>query len=239
MATPQPFRIAGAGPQHRCGPARHRLIEAHLPLVRALALRFARRGEPLEDLIQVGCIGLIHAVDRYDPRRGESFEAYAVPTITGAIRHHLRDDCAALRVPRRVAEENARVYRVRAELEARTGRPASLAELAHAADVALSTVAGALDPPRVEPLGEEDGPPADPISDVDERLALEAALRALPARERRILLLSFYGERSQRGIAHEVGLSQIHVSRVLRGALERLRPLLEDGIPVAGPVREA
>src|SRR5215203_3308195 len=96
MATPQPFRIAGAGPQHRCGPARHRLIEAHLPLVRALALRFARRGEPLEDLIQVGCIGLIHAVDRYDPRRGP-FEAYAIPTIAGEIRRHLRDSSQAVR----------------------------------------------------------------------------------------------------------------------------------------------
>src|SRR5918995_6816934 len=131
--------------------ARDRLIETHLPLVRALARRFAWRGEPLDDLIQVGCIGLIHAVDRYDPGRGP-FEAYAIPTIVGEIRRHLRDSSPAVRVPRRVAEDYARVYRARFELEARTGQTPTAAELARAAAVSLATVAGALDPPRLEPL---------------------------------------------------------------------------------------
>jgi RNA polymerase sigma-B factor len=177
--------------------ARNRLIETHLPLVRALARRFAWRGEPLDDLIQVGCIGLIHAVDRYDPGRG-SFEAYAVPTINGEIRRHLRDRATLVRVP-----------------------------------------AGAAVAVRIEPLEEGDGPPADPIAAVIDRISLAAALRTLPLHERRIVLLGFYGERTQRRIADDVGLSQIHVSRLMRHALERLRPALEDSRPVAGPAAEA
>lgn len=222
-------------------PARSQLIEAHLPLVRTLALRFARRGEPLDDLIQAGCIGLINAVDRYDPQRGHSFEAYAIPTITGEIKRHLRDGCSAVRIPRRASEEHARVHRVLGELEARTGRRPTASELARAASVSPGAVATALHPPRVEALfdPDRDGPPTDPISELDDRLTLAAALRALPPRERRILLLRFYGERSQRLIADDVGLSQIHVSRLLRGALGRLRSALEDGRSVAAPVREA
>lgn len=222
-------------------PARSELIEAHLPLVRTLALRFARRGEPLDDLIQAGSIGLIHAVDRYDPLRGSSFEAYAIPTITGEIRRHLRDGCSSVRIPRRAAEEHARVRRIRAALEASTGRTPTTTELARAAAVSPGAVVSALHPPRVEALfdADSDGPPTDPIAELDDRLALAAALRALPLRERRILMLRFYAERSQRRIADDVGLSQIHVSRLLRGALGRLRSALEDGHPVAAPVREA
>jgi len=220
------------------GLTRRHAIEAQLPLVRSLAVRFARRGEPLDDLIQVGCIGLIHAVDRYDPRRGP-FEAYAIPTITGEIRRHLRDACSAVRIPRRTAEEYTRVYRASIELEARIGRAPTAQELALAAGVTASTVAGAFEPPRLEPLRDADGPSSDPIAELDSRLALLAALRALPARKRRILILSFYGERSQRGIADEVGLSQIHVSRLLREALEQVRSTLDEGTPVAGPVHEA
>src|SRR5215218_1305685 len=170
-------------PAH-ASPDRRQRIEAHLPLVRALALRFARRGEPLDDLVQAGCIGLIHAVDRHDPARG-AFEAYAVPTITGEIRRHLRDRGSVLRVPPRVLAEAGR--------------------------------------PRLDPLGDDEGPRADPIDAVDARLTVAAALRTLPLHERRIVLLWLYGERSQRSIAAEVGVSQIHVSRLLRSGLGRLR----------------
>jgi RNA polymerase sigma-B factor len=218
---------------------RRRLIEEHLPLVRPLALRFVRHGEPLEDLIQVGCVGLIHAVDRYDPSLGHPFEAYAVPTITGEIRRYLRDSGAAVRLPRRLIEDHARVYRIRADLEASTGRTVCADELARAAGLPASVVASALDPPRAEPLGEDDGVAADPIPALQDRLSLAAALRALPLRERRIVALSFYGERSQRRIASELGLSQIHVSRLTRRALARMRAALEDGRPVAGPTGEA
>jgi RNA polymerase sigma-B factor len=181
-------------------PERLDRIEAHLPLVRALAVRFARRGEPLDDLVQAGCVGLINAVDRHDPALG-AFEAYAVPTITGEIQRHLRDRGSLLRVPAHVVAE--------------TGRP------------------------RLDPLGEDDGPPADPIPAVDERLTLVAALRTLPLHERRILVLWLYGERSQRSIASEAGLSQVHVSRLLRRALARLRDQFDDGRTVAQPAAEA
>ena len=181
-------------------PDRRQRIEAHLPLVRALALRFARRGEPLDDLVQVGCIGLIHAVDRHDPDRG-TFEAYAVPTITGEIQRHLRDRGSVLRVPPRVVAEAGR--------------------------------------PRLESLEDDDGPPADPIAAVDARLTLAAALRTLPLHERRILVLWLYGERSQRSIAVEIGLSQVHVSRLLRRALERLRHDLDEEHALARPGAEA
>jgi RNA polymerase sigma-B factor len=181
-------------------PDRRRRIEAHLPLVRALALRFARRGEPLDDLVQAGCIGLIHAVDRHDPALG-TFEAYAVPTITGEIQRHLRDRGSVLRVPARALADGGR--------------------------------------PRLDPLGDDDGPPADPIPAVDSRLTLAAALRTLPLDERRVVVLWLYGERTQRSIATEVGLSQIHVSRLLRRGLERLRDDLDDGRAVARPAAEA
>ena len=160
---------------------RRRRIEANLPLVRALALRFARRGgEPLDDLVQAGCIGLIHAVDRFDPGRG-AFESFAVPTITGEIRNHLRDRGGIIRAP---------------------------------ADWS----------PQIAPIAEDDAPLADPIPGAEDRIAVAAALRTLPLHERRVVVLWLYGGRSQRRIAAEVGLSQIHVSRLLRRALERLRP---------------
>lgn len=175
---------------------RRRRIEANLPLVRTLAQRFARRGgEPLDDLVQAGCVGLIHAVDRFDPGRG-AFEAFAVPTITGEIRNHLRDRAGVIRAPA-------------------AGRS-----------------------PRVTLLDEVDAPLADPMPVADDRIAVAAALRTLPLHERRVVVLWLYGGRSQRRIAADVGVSQIHVSRLLRRALARLRPVLDDG-PVAGPPSEA
>src|SRR5215217_2138544 len=131
--------------------SRREEIESHVALVRTLARRFARRGEPLDDLVQAGCIGLIHAVDGYDPARGCSFEAYAVPTITGAIRRHLRDSSTAIRIPRRVREERARVYRARAQLEARKGRPPTAPEVAEAVRLPLPLVESALAPEHPEP----------------------------------------------------------------------------------------
>ena len=182
--------------QGRDTPERRRRIEANLPLVRALAKRFARGGgEPLDDLVQAGCVGLIHAVDRFDPARG-AFEAFAVPTITGEIRNHLRDRGDVIRVPAAAA------------------------------------------PPRMAPLDEDAAWCADPIPRAEDRIAVGAALRTLPFHERRVVVLWLYGGRSQRRIAADVGLSQIHVSRLLRRALERLRPALDDG-PVAGPPAEA
>ena len=169
--------------------ARGRLIEEHLPLVRALASRFVREGEQLEDLVQVGSVGLIKAVDRYDPRRGTSLTAYAVPTIVGEIRRHFRDGTQPLRVPR----------------TQRGLSPVRAVPLDAAADMVRDTAAER----RLE-LGEE-------------RLLLASGLRRLARRERRIVQLRYFGGLSQRRIAAELGLSQVHVSRLLRESLGKLR----------------
>jgi RNA polymerase sigma-B factor len=170
--------------------ARRRLIEMNLPLVRALAQRFISRGEQLEDLMQVGAVGLIKAVDRYDPSRGSSLRAYAVPTVLGELRRHLRDRAQPLRVPRREGEERVVVQSVPLDEDAPTSRDA-LAE--HSLE-----------------LGEE-------------RALLAAGLRTLPRRQRRIVQLHYFGNVSQRGIASQLGLSQVHVSRLLNDSLGKLR----------------
>jgi RNA polymerase sigma-B factor len=165
---------------------RRRLIERHLPLVRSVAQRYGGAGEPLEDLVQVGSIGLIKAVDRYDADRGVPFPAFAVPFIAGEIRHHLRDRCAPVRVPRRLQAEGVRVVAVGLDSAAR-------------------------------------GPEADHAARAHERLALGAALRALRPRERRLVQLRYGEDLSHAQIARRTGMSQSHVSRMLRGALSQLR----------------
>jgi RNA polymerase sigma-B factor len=184
-----PERLLGAWREQGDLEARRELIERHLPLVRALAGRFARHGEQLEDLVQVGAVGLIKAVDRYDPHRGSSFEAYAVPTILGEIRRHLRDSAQVLRAPR-------------APDETRPLRPVPLDDEARAArDPGAER--------RLE-LGEE-------------RVLIERGLRRLARRERRIVGLRYFGGLSQRRIAAELGISQVHVSRLLQQSLGKLR----------------
>ena len=172
--------------------ARRQLIERHLPLVRALAPRFAGRGEAFDDLVQVGAVGLIKAVDRFDPTRGTSLAAYAVPTIQGEIRRHLRDNAHLLRLPRD-REELARALAL---------PPVSI----EASGIAVADAAAER---RLE-RGEE-------------RALIERGLRNLGRRERRIVRLRYFGGLSQRRIAAEVGLSQVHVSRLLRESLRTLR----------------
>lgn len=180
--------------------ARRQLIERHLPLVRALARRYAGE-ESLEELVQVGVIGLIKAVDNYDSTRGVALGAYAAPVIAGEIRHHLRDRCAPVRVPRRMQADGVRVHAVTLE---------TLTETGHAAD---------------------------PAAAAQDRLALSDALRSLHPREREVVRLRFVEDLSQAQIADRTGLSQVHVSRTLRGALGRLRaqllPSWTDGQTVA------
>jgi RNA polymerase sigma-B factor len=172
--------------EHRDSDVRRRLIEHHLPLVRALARRFHHSGEPFEDLVQVGAVGLIKAVDRYDRGCGSSLEAYLVPTVLGEIRRHLRDTSQPVHVPR--ADRDAGVV-VRA--------------------VPLDEEAAAVAP---------DG--------ADDRVLVERLLRALPRHERRVVRLRYFADLSQRGIAGELGLSQVHVSRLLQSSLEHLREAL-------------
>ena len=219
--------------------ARQQLIELHLPLVRALARRYAHCGEGLEDLVQVGSIGLIEAVDRFDPERGTDLASFAVPTITGEIKKHLRDRSTVVRIPRRLAELSA-LLRVRREvLAARLSRPPTVSELAQELGVGEDDVVEAMETERVRvPLGLSTAGAEDrrleaaialddALDSTEERLLLAAGFRTLAERERRILHLRFFGGLSQTEIAREVGLSQIQVSRLIRDSLERLRGALD------------
>jgi RNA polymerase sigma-B factor len=192
-------------------------------LVRSVARRYARGGEPVDDLVQVGAIGLIKAVDRFEPERGNELRTVAVPAIEGEIRHHLRDRAPLIRAPRPVRELAARVRRAQVELGAREGRLPTPAELAQEVGATEDDVVQALQShaPAV-PLEPEHAPVA-PDDLADERALLAAGMSVLSARERRILELRYFEDRSQADIAKEVGLSQAHVSRLIRRALERLR----------------
>jgi RNA polymerase sigma-B factor len=182
--------------------ARERLIAQYLPLVRGLARRYAGRGEQLDDLVQVGTIGLMNAIERFDPDRGVDLPAFAVPTISGEIQRHLRDRVAPIRMPRR-------------EGGAAAERPPSVESLSARRGDGKSAALPAVLEPGFE-LGED-------------RAALERAFRVLDQRERRVLQLSFFAELPQSRIGKELGISQIHVSRVARRALDKLRAELGTG----------
>jgi RNA polymerase sigma-B factor len=217
--------------------ARKRLIELHLPLVRVLARRYAHRGERLEDLVQVGSVALIEAIDRFDPEKGTDLACFAVPTITGEIKNHLRDRAGVVRIPRRLVEHDNRVRAARDRLSARLCRQPTLSELAREAGIPEDEAAAAIErggAPRAVSLQtvpvtpEEDGVVAvdDVFDSSEDRLLLAAGFRTLDARQRRILHLRFFAGLSQAEIAREVGLSQIQVSRVIRASLERMRGAL-------------
>jgi RNA polymerase sigma-B factor len=211
--------------------------------VRSLAARYAGRGEQLEDLVQVGAIGLIKAIDRFDTDRGVELTTYAVPTIVGEIRRHFRDKAWAVHVPRRLKELNVRLSRILDELTTELGRSPTIAELATAAGVEEEDVIDALESSQAytaRPLstpvdGEGDGDLLDTLGgeergyeDVDDGSLVEAGLAALDERERRIVELRFFDGLTQSQIAAEIGISQMHVSRLLRRALDTMRGTLEE-----------
>ena len=215
-----------------------------MPLVRALARRFVNRGERFEDLVQVGSIGLLEAIDRFDPERGDDFTSFAVPTITGAIRHHLRDRAAVVRIPRRLAELTSVLRPHHDRLSHRLSRSPTLTELARETGLGERDVADAIETERARsPLTlstAEDMPAsADPaltidgsFASTDDRLMLVAGLRTLAERERRIMHLHFFAGLSQAEIARQVGLSQVQVSRLIRASLVRMRVALGADRPV-------
>ena len=220
--------------------ARADLIEQYLPLVRALAARYARRGDQMEDLVQVGCIGLIKAIDRFDIDRGVELTTYATPTIAGEIRRYFRDKGWAVRVPRGLQELNIKLARLIETLSRELQRSPTVAELAEAADVTPEEVLEALESGDAQLAvslsapGFGDGPDEqerlDTIGELDEnyalsehRAVLQPAVGVLDARERRILHLRFYSGLTQSQIALELGISQMHVSRIIRAALEKMR----------------
>src|SRR4051812_38589438 len=223
--------------------ARLELIERTLPLARTLARRYANKGESLDDLEQVAALGLVKAIDRFDLGRDVRFTTFAVPTISGEIKRHFRDRGWMLRVPREVQELSARVSITRDRLTRESGRSPTVPELATAASATVEQILealGAADAYRAlsldEPLGEgidaldSIGGDDDGFERVEQRYMLRSGLTHLPAREREILHLRFYEGLTQREIADRVGVSQMHVSRLIRRSLESLRKRL------AGPV---
>ena len=239
LATAEP-----GGSAHR--QARDELVTLHLPLVHYLARRFRDRGEPLEDLVQVGTIGLIKAVDRFEPERGLELSTYATPTIVGEIKRHFRDKGWAIRVPRRLQELRISLGRATAELSQKSGRAPTVAELAQHLGISEDDVIEGLEGAQAYSAqsldaqlggdGDDDGPHLadrlggeDPdLEGVEWRESLKPLLAALPSRERRILALRFFHGMTQSQIAEEVGLSQMHVSRLLAKSLTTLRAGMAD-----------
>jgi RNA polymerase sigma-B factor len=220
---------------------RDRLVEAHLGLAEYLARRFAHRGEALDDLVQVASLALIKAVERFDPDRGLEFSTFAVPTVVGELKRHFRDKSWSVRVPRRLQELHLRLGAVVAELTHELNRSPTIPEIAERADATTDEVLEAMEAGRAyrsssldAPVGGDDGEAAAPLSSwmgeidtnmavVEERSQLASLLRDLPERERTILVLRFYDGLTQSQIADRIGISQMHVSRLLARTLEDLR----------------
>lgn len=238
-------RFAGQ-PESRRRDLREELVQLALPFAGRLARRYRGRGEPLEDLEQVARLGLVKAVDRYDPERG-SFTAYAAVTITGEIKRHFRDRTWGVHVPRRLQDLTIEVSQATAVLTSELSRSPTVAELAVRLETseedilaALESAAGYTPASLNGPVG-DDGPAelgdmfgaldAD-LESVDDRLTVSGLLYRLPARERRILAMRFYGNYTQSDIAAEFGISQMHVSRLLSRTLTWLRQaMLTDAPP--------
>ncbi len=222
--------------------ARDRLIETYLPFARYVARRYADRGEPLDDLVQVATVGLIKAVDGYDMARGTEFLTYASPTIVGELKRYFRDKGWTVRVPRYLQELRAEVNRIRGDLTQRLGHSPTVPDIAQELAVDQDDVLHALEAGNAyAPLslnapaaGEEDageigdllGAPDPRVENAADRVALGPALARLPTREQRILALRFAENMTQTQIAERIGISQMHVSRLIARSIATLRAQL-------------
>lgn len=225
---------------------RNRLVEAHMNLVRFLAGKFANRGEPLEDLVQVGAIGLINAIDRFDPTRGTKFSTYATPTILGEIKRHFRDKSWNLKVPRRLQELNWAANKAADSLTQHYGRSPTIQEIAdhiHATEeetleaIELGTAHETISLDMKLTLEGDTVPltQGDLVGQLDEGLQrieafedLRTAIESLSPREREIIRLRFFSDLSQTEVAKQLKISQMHVSRLQHKALQRLKALLSE-----------
>ncbi|GAA1941393.1 SigB/SigF/SigG family RNA polymerase sigma factor [Amycolatopsis minnesotensis] len=216
------------------GELRERLVRDHLDLVRNLARKFRNSDEPLEDLVQVATVGLINAVDRFDPEYGSDFVAFAVPTITGELRRHFRDTSWSVRVPRRLKELNSSIAAARDELTTRLSRAPKPSEIAEhlgisREEVHEGLVAGqgrygaSLDSMVEDSTPDRFGTPDENLDQAELRELLRPVVATLPDRERKIVLLRFGLGLSQSDIARRVGVSQMQVSRLLASTLKKLR----------------
>ncbi|MFF4491310.1 RNA polymerase sigma factor SigF [Streptomyces sp. NPDC001544] len=224
--SPEHTRVRGA------------LIEANLPLVRYAAARFRSRNEPMEDVVQVGTIGLINAIDRFDPDRGVQFPTFAMPTVVGEIKRYFRDNVRTVHVPRRLHELWVQVNSATEDLTTALGRTPTTAEIAERLRISEEEVLSCIEAGRsyhatsLEAAQEGDGLPGlldrigyeDPALDgVEHRDLVRHLLVQLPEREQRILLLRYYSNLTQSQISAELGVSQMHVSRLLARSFQRLR----------------
>lgn len=223
--------------------ARDDLVRLHLPLVEHCARRFRNRGEPHEDLVQVGTIGLIKAVDRFDTERGVEFSTYATPTIIGEIKRYFRDKGWAIRVPRRLQELRMQITATTAELTQKLGRSPTPRELGEAIGCSVEEIIEGMESSNAYSTlsldasdSSDDGPPSlldslgvddHNLEHVEIRESLKPLLEGLDPREKRILLLRFFKNMTQSQIADEIGVSQMHVSRLLTKTLKQLRVSLE------------
>jgi RNA polymerase sigma-B factor len=222
---------------------RDELVTAHMGLAEYLARRFTNRGEPLDDLVQVAALGLLKAVDRFDPERGLEFSTYATPTIVGELKRHFRDKGWAVRVPRRVQELHLRLGSVVSQLSQELGRSPTIGEIAHAAAVSEEEVLEAIEAGHAyrftsldAPSGSDDemslsaelGSEDQGLIDSEHRVTLSPLIAQFPPRERTILHLRFFEGLTQSEIAGRLGISQMHVSRLLARALAQLRNQAED-----------
>jgi RNA polymerase sigma-B factor len=224
--------------------AREELVERFLPLARQLARRYARPNEPIDDLFQVASMGLLKAIDRFDPERGFAFSTFAVPTIVGELKRYFRDTGWAVHVPRPIQERIGQVNRAVNELSRELGHSPSPGELATKIGASIEEVLEALEAAKAfdaisldMPRGgsEDEGSAyADTVGEHDERFemveynaVIEPTMAALPERDRLILRLRFERDLTQSEIAERLGISQMHVSRIIRRSLDRLRTVAE------------
>jgi RNA polymerase sigma-B factor len=223
---------------------RDELVQLHLPLVEHCARRFMNRGEPLDDLLQVGTIGLIKSVDRFDDQRGVEFSTYATPTILGEIKRYFRDKGWAIRVPRRLQELRMSIGSVTGDMSQELGRSPTPRELAEKLGVSVEEVMEGIESANaystlsldagetsdeagnsmLDSLGMDD----EALANVEIRASVKPLIEQLPPRERRILLLRFFRGMTQSQIAEEIGVSQMHVSRLLNRTLAQLRTSMKD-----------
>jgi RNA polymerase sigma-B factor len=230
--------------RHGDAAAREELVERFLPLARQLARRYGRPGEPIDDLFQVASVGLLKAIERFEPARGNAFSTFAVPTIVGELKRHFRDTGWAVHVPRPIQERIGHVNRCVAELSRKTGQSptphevadcigVSVEEVLEAMDAARAFDAVSLDTPR-GPEGAEGAVYAETVGaddaayeTVEYNAVIAPTMAALPQRDRLILRLRFERDFTQSEIAERLGISQMHVSRIIRRSLERLRTVAE------------
>jgi RNA polymerase sigma-B factor len=224
---------------------REELVQLHLPLVEHCARRFMNRGEPLDDLVQVGTIGLIKSVDRFDTARGVEFSTYATPTILGEIKRYFRDKGWAIRVPRRLQELRMSITSVTGDLAQDLGRSPTPREIAERLGVSVEEVLEGIESSNaystlsldagddddegngvsmLDSLGMDDAG----LDHVDLRESLKPLIEQLPMREKKILMLRFFRGMTQSQIAQEIGVSQMHVSRLLNRTLDQLRLSLSE-----------